>query len=71
MHSSSTTLQALVNLRKNTFRIVKDEPLAKGEPKNAEAAYHLEFTFDALVPCRIRVNWVAKETFVEGSGHVM
>ncbi|RUP47392.1 hypothetical protein BC936DRAFT_145788 [Jimgerdemannia flammicorona] len=72
--TSSTALQALVNLRKNTLRIVKHEPSPEGEVANTKAPYHLEFTFDSLVPCKIRVYWVAKETIgtaEDGGEHVL
>lgn len=53
----STTLHALVNLRKNTLKLTR----------SSDGSYKLKFSFDASQECQIRVYCKAKEVVVVDS----
>lgn len=51
----ATTLQALVNLKKNTLRL----------HKTTSSCYSLEFKYDTATNCYIRIYWLAKQVLLE------
>ncbi|KAJ3045126.1 hypothetical protein HDV00_011852 [Rhizophlyctis rosea] len=74
----TTTLQLLVNLKKNTIRLVRvpvaavngslPEASSPSSSKTISPSYHhrLEFRFDATTECRIRVHYLIKEVMTVG-----
>ncbi|KAG0039811.1 hypothetical protein BGZ82_006664 [Podila clonocystis] len=78
---SPTALACSVNLKKSTLRLVKNvtatgqnipagttlsQPQQHQPQMHARPNYRLDFTFDSLTPCDIKLFWVVKEVEEDG-----
>ncbi|KAI1298894.1 E3 ubiquitin-protein ligase mgrn1 [Mortierella claussenii] len=62
---SPTALACSVNLKKSTLRLVKNFSISNDPsipaPSHLRPNYRLDFSFDSLTPCDVKLFWVAKE----------
>ncbi|XP_050395035.1 E3 ubiquitin-protein ligase MGRN1 [Patella vulgata] len=62
------TLKSLVNIRKDSLKLVKYDPSGKllQDKDDVSQLYNLEFTYDADARCSIRIVYFATEEIVNG-----
>ncbi|KAF9401495.1 hypothetical protein BGX21_001526 [Mortierella sp. AD011] len=69
---SPTALACNINLKKSTLRIVKNFTVSNDPsipaPSHLRPNYRLDFSFDSLTPCDVKLFWVVKE--VEENGEL-
>lgn len=69
-HEATKTLKSLVNIRKDTLRLVKTsentQAVLPGEETQPSNGYNLEFTFDSDVRVAITIYYFASEEMVNG-----
>ncbi|KAF9436277.1 hypothetical protein BGZ76_004430 [Entomortierella beljakovae] len=67
---SPTALACNINLKKSTLRLVKNSTVSKDSSIPASSHlrpnYRLDFSFDSLTPCDIKLFWVVKEVEEDG-----
>ncbi|KAF8940425.1 E3 ubiquitin-protein ligase mgrn1 [Dissophora ornata] len=67
---SPTALACSVNLKKSTLRLVKNFAISKDPsipaPSHLRPNYRLDFSFDSLTPCDVKLFWVVKEVEEDG-----
>ncbi|GJJ71669.1 hypothetical protein EMPS_04019 [Entomortierella parvispora] len=68
---SPTALACNINLKKNTLRLVKNFTISKDPtippPSHLRPNYRLDFSFDSLTPCDVKLFWVVKEVEEDGA----
>ncbi|KAF9110040.1 hypothetical protein BGX27_006848 [Mortierella sp. AM989] len=69
---SPTALACSINLKKSTLRLVKNSSVSNDPsipaPSHLRPNYRLDFSFDSLTPCDVKLFWVVKE--VEENGEL-
>ncbi|KAG0326871.1 hypothetical protein BGZ99_008878 [Dissophora globulifera] len=67
---SPTALACGVNLKKSTLRLVKNLSTSNDPstpaPSHLRPNYRLDFSFDSLTPCEVKLFWVVKEVEEDG-----
>ncbi|KAG0360656.1 E3 ubiquitin-protein ligase mgrn1, partial [Gamsiella multidivaricata] len=67
---SPTALACNVNLKKSTLRLVKNFSVSNDPsipaPSHLRPNYQLDFTFDSLTPCDVKLFWIVKEVEEDG-----
>ncbi|KAF9202256.1 hypothetical protein BGZ49_007564 [Haplosporangium sp. Z 27] len=67
---SPTALACSINLKKSTLRMVKNFSVSKDPsipaPSHLRPNYRLDFSFDSLTPCDVKLFWVVKEVEEDG-----
>ncbi|KAG0373623.1 hypothetical protein BGX24_011459 [Mortierella sp. AD032] len=67
---SPTALACNINLKKSTLRLVKNFTISNDPsipaPSHLRPNYRLDFSFDSLTPCDVKLFWVVKEVEEDG-----
>ncbi|KAF9904939.1 hypothetical protein EC991_002179 [Linnemannia zychae] len=67
---SPTALACNINLKKSTLRLVKNFTVSNDPsipaPSHLRPNYRLDFSFDSLTPCDVKLFWVVKEVEEDG-----
>ncbi|KAK3833710.1 MAG: hypothetical protein JOS17DRAFT_773335 [Linnemannia elongata] len=67
---SPTALACNINLKKSTLRLVKNLTISNDPsipaPSHLRPNYRLDFSFDSLTPCDVKLFWVVKEVEEDG-----
>ncbi|KAF9544351.1 hypothetical protein EC957_012152 [Mortierella hygrophila] len=67
---SPTALACNINLKKSTLRLVKNLTVSNDPsipaPSHLRPNYRLDFSFDSLTPCDVKLFWVVKEIEEDG-----
>ncbi|KAK5810222.1 hypothetical protein F5H01DRAFT_381566 [Linnemannia elongata] len=67
---SPTALACNINLKKSTLRLVKNFTVSNDPsipaPSHLRPNYRLDFCFDSLTPCDVKLFWVVKEVEEDG-----
>ncbi|KAG0039929.1 hypothetical protein BGZ83_002687 [Gryganskiella cystojenkinii] len=67
---SPTALACKINLKKSTLRLVKNFTISNDPsipaPSHLRPNYRLDFSFDSLTPCDVKLFWVVKEVEEDG-----
>ncbi|KAF9987566.1 hypothetical protein BGZ75_000405 [Mortierella antarctica] len=68
---SPTALACNINLKKSTLRLAKNFTLSNDPsippPSHLRPNYRLDFCFDSLTPCDVKLFWVVKEMEEDGA----